>query len=196
MNGKIIMGAGAAGMVLISVCGTVHAVKAAISYAGYYQIKYGSEESAVSQQLDKAEAVHNLYPWNYNLCIWCAEHAYYNRYAGHQEKRDLLAAASKWCDRGLDLNPFKSQLRLLKARLIARESSAEAAEYWREYVRWDFWRPYHHAVLAEFYIDAGKLWEASEELMWLEGSEYYEDLSEKIRNAWRKEMKLNMPEEG
>ncbi len=185
------MGIGAAGMVLMSVCGTVQAVRAAISYAGYYQIKYGAEQTALWQKLDKAEDVYDLYPWNYNLCIWCAEHSYYNRFDDGREQEKLIVSAGKWCDRGLDLNPFKSQLRLLKARLLARESSAEAAEYWREYVQWDFWTPYHHAVLAEFYIDAGKLWEAADELRWLQNSGYYDDISEKIQEAWRKEMQLD-----
>ncbi len=190
MNRNAIMGIGAAGMVLVSVCGTVHAVRTAISYAGYYQIKYGGEQTALWQKLDKAEDVYDLYPWNYNLCIWCAEKAYYNRFEDGREQEELIDSAEKWCERGLDLNKFKSQLRLLKARLLARESSAEAAEYWREYVQWDFWRPYHHAVLAEFYIGAGKLWEAADELRWLQNSEYYDDISEKIREAWRKEMQL------
>ncbi len=193
MNGKTIMGLGAAGIVLLSVCGAVHAVRAAISYAGYWQIKYGCQATALSLKLDKAQSVYDLYSWNYNLCIWCAENAYYNRFDSGEEQEEMVSAARKWCNRGLALNPHKSQLRLLKARLIAMKSAEEAAEYWQKYVRWDFWRPYHHAVLAEFYIEAGKFWEASGELMWLEDSKYHDEVSEKIRKAWRQEMKKGMP---
>ena len=91
-----------------------------------------------------------------------------------------MAAAERWCDRGLKLNPFSSQLQRLKTRLLARTSLPDAIEQWEQYVDWHFWDPYHHAVRVDLHVRAGDVKRARAALIWLENTRYYREAQEKI----------------
>ena len=93
------------------------------------------------------------------------------------------------CNAGLRCNPYNGQLKLIKTRLFEEKSVAEAIAYWRDYVDWEFWRPYNHAVMSELYSEAGNIEKAQDELMWLKGSEYYEETRKFLLKAWGKELR-------
>ena len=106
---------------------------------------------------------------------------------GGRDAAEFERIARHWCDAGLALNPFKSQLRLLKARLLREESPRAAAAFWAEYVDWDYWNPHNHAMLVEFYCDAGLLERAVEPLLLLKGREYEDEARRTFRDAWLRE---------
>ncbi len=176
------------GFLLLLVCcfGVVHAGRAAASFCVYYQTKYGPSDTLPEVVAARCERAHVLYPFNYHFCIWTAEHAWYRRFAeGGAELSGRVDIAHAWCDIGLSLNPWKSQLRLLKTRLLWRDSAEMALQYWRAYVDWDFWNPYHHVVLAELYADTGDFASALRELTWVRGSEQREAVIRRITEAWK-----------
>ena len=97
-----------------------------------------------------------MYPYNYYFCIWTAEKAYYTSFeVDNKEALRRLNIAQRWCNAGLGLNAYNSQLRRLKTHLLEKKSPSEAADYWKKYVEWQFWEPYNHAVLAELYAETG-----------------------------------------
>jgi len=179
-------------LLVLSVYGIFHGIRASLAQAIYHYVKYGAGSKVVEDlraTFRRCQDSFRLYPYGYYLCIWTAEKAYYGRFGPNgKEVPERLEAARLWCERGLELNYYKSQLRRLKTRLLARESLPDAIEYWGKYVDWQFWEPYNHAVLVEMYAEAGDLNNALESLVWVEGSEYYEEASRKFDEAWKKEM--------
>jgi len=174
---------------LLSVAGTIRATNATRSYVAYHRAKYGCSKGNSREVFQLAERADRLYPSNYYLCILASELAYHTYDALDEPERSRrLSAAQFWCDRGLRKNPYKSQLRLLEARLAARESPARAARLWAEYVDWEFWVPHHHAVLVEFLVEAGEFGRAVEELKWTRNSGHHDAAKRAIDEAWRREM--------
>lgn len=179
-----------AGLLLLtlSLCGVVHGTRASLAQAMYHQAKYGSANNDTERIINRCENAHGLYPYNYYFCIWTAEKAYYaGLNSDGTNARRHTAAVRAWCDRGLALNFHKSQLRLLKTRLLENESLAAAIKYWEEYVDWHFWEPYNHAVLAEMYAGAGDFDKAIRSLRWVKGSEHYDKASARLQEAWKRE---------
>ncbi|OVE75826.1 hypothetical protein BVX97_03160 [bacterium E08(2017)] len=182
-------------LLLICIAGIIHGSVAASSHAIYKAVRYRPENEVTRAPLEnsnRAEKSYSLYPYNYYFCIWTAENCWYNRHdddGGEIETRVL--AAERWCDRGLELNSRKSQLRLLKARLMARRDARKAAEYWREYVDWDFWDSFNHAALAELYAAAGDIESAMNQLKWLTKPSDLEYARNEINAAWKREMSGN-----
>ena len=180
----------AAGLLLlvISAVGAVHGVRAGLSQALYRQAKFGAGRDNPRGILRRCAAAHKLYPLNYYACIWAAEQAYYTvgqTRAAESDQR--LLAAQTWCDRGLELNPYRSQLRLLKTRLLARTALPNAIEYWETYVNEHFWEPYNHAVLVDLYARAGRFEDASAALKWVEGSPHYNEARTQLTAAFTQE---------
>lgn len=179
------------GVVLLAVSfyGVVHAARASLAHAMYHQAQYGSARDNPTGIFRRCENAYRLYPYNYYFCIWTAEKAYYTRFdVGKEGTERRLRIARRWCDAGLELNFYKSQLRLLKTRLLERNSVADAIKYWEEYVEWQFWEPYNHAVLVEMHATAGDFSKALTSLTWVEGSKHYAEASGKLRKAWQREM--------
>lgn len=181
-------------LLAVSVYGIFHGARVGLAQAIYHHVKYGSEAGKVENlrsALTRCQHTYRLYPYNYYFCIWMAEKAYYNRFGPDgKESPELLEAARLWCERGLDLNYYRSQLRRLKTRLLAEKSLPEAIKYWEKYIDWQFWEPYNHAVLVEMYAEAGDFSKAAESLAWVEGSRYYDETSEKLHKAWKREKAL------
>lgn len=184
-------------LLILSFAGIVHGSRATAAQIIYKSVRYRDEKQSrrdPEAAERRAHVAYRLYPYNYYFCIWTAENCWYyrNDETGH-EVPERVSLAQKWCNRGLELNERKSQLRLLKARLIARTSPAKGAEYWKEYVDWHFWDRYNHAALVELYADAGNLESAMEELKWVKGSKHYKHASSLLQEAWKREM-MGMPE--
>lgn len=175
----------------VSAYGIVHGTRAGLAQSIYHEVKFAKDAEmhdplAVSMRCNNA---HRLYPHNYFFCIWIAEKAYYNRFGPDgREIQEYLRATQHWCDTGLELNFYNSQLRLLKTRLLKRESVSDAVEYWEKYVDWQFWEPYNHAMLVELYAASGDFGKAMESLTWVKGSRHYSHASRKLHEAWQKEM--------
>ena len=172
----------------ISVVGLWHGARAFAAQTLYYRAKFGADKTNPSAILRLCDNARRLYPFNYYFCIFAAETAFYARPGDTpEEDRTRLADAGRWCDAAMRLNPYRSQVRLLKARLLAVSSPAAAAAFWARYVDWNFWEPNNHAVLAEFYAQAGDFDKAMASLKWAKDSKYYADAEAKVREAWKRE---------
>ena len=177
-------------LLLLSCAGLWHSARAGLSYLVYHHVKftppreYDRPESAAM----RCEAAHRFYPYNYYMCIWIAEKCWYERYdVDGSESAARVSLARRWCDSGVDLNRRKSQLRLLKTRLLARDSVRDAIAQWKDYVDWHFWEPYNHAVLVELYAQEGDYAGAMESLAWVKGSKHYAEAHLALQKAWAKE---------
>lgn len=166
----------------------VHGARAALAQAIYYQSKFGSTADNTRAVIRRCGAAFNLYTYNYNFCSWSAEKAYES--AGEQrgaEQREMLEAAETWCDHGLNLNPYKVNLRYLKTVLIAADSLEKAIQYWKKYVEWDFWNPENHEFLLDLYIESGEYEKAGEELKWLEGTGMRKKAQKRLSKAIKRQ---------
>ncbi|MCK5849630.1 MAG: hypothetical protein KAH23_01850 [Kiritimatiellae bacterium] len=177
---------------VIAVVGIFHGSRAAMAYTIYHDAKfssvgaYGPEAAA-----RRSEDSYGFYAYNYYLCIWIAERCWYERYdSDGNESSRRVDLARVWCDRGLTLNKRKSQLRLLKTRLLARESLDEALVNWEDYVDWHFWEPYNHAVLVRYYAETGDFAGAVRSLKLIKGRKHYAEAHMAIQKAWEKEIAL------
>lgn len=181
--------ASAVSLFIVSVLGVTRAARATAAYALYHNSRYGSGKESVSGILAGCAIAYRYYPYNYYFPILAAESAYYSAPAAvAEEKRRLLGAADYWCDTGLQLNPYKIKLRLLRARIIADENPSDAVEYWQAYVDWHYWEPFNHCVLAELQAQAGDFDEAFRTLDTIKGQNYYEEGLSRVDAYWRKEM--------
>lgn len=176
----------------VSSAAVFHGSRAATAYAVYHHTRYGAAGNYDARQCAvRCDTAHKLYPFNYYFCIWTAERCWYERFdAAGDESFRHVELAGKWCDRGLELNRRKSQLRLLKTRLLARESLEKALSNWEDYVDWHFWCPHNHAVLVDYYSMAGNYEKAVKSLKLLRDTGYYDSARRKVREAWSKEMRM------
>jgi len=175
----------------VSVLGITRGIRASAAYFLYHQARYGSAAEDLSSILAGCATAYRYYPYNYYFAIWAAEHAYYEGEAAEGKEREyLMRTADYWCERGLRLNPYKSQLRMMRARLIGMVSPAEAAEYWADYVDWHYWEPFNHCALAEFYAKAGDFDKAFKAIEVIKGMPYYEEGMKRINEQWRREMAM------
>lgn len=180
-------------LLAVSVLGIVHGIPASTAFVLYYQAKYGSASDNPRGIFRRCDRAFRLYPRNYYFAMFTARTAYCSSYdVDGDEAKQRLETASRWCKIGLKLNPYKRETRLVKARLLARDSVRDAIAYWEEYVDWHFWEPYNHSVLVELHARAGNFVKATESLKWVKGSEYYEKASRKLSLARQEEM-LSQP---
>ena len=178
-------------LLLVSAAGALYSARASLSYMVYHHTKFTPPRAFAGPEgaARRCEVAYRLYPYNYYLCIWIAEKCWYARYdIDGSESGTRLALAAKWCDRGLKLNMRKSQLRLLKTRLLAKGSVHDAIEHWLDYVDWHFWEPYNHAVLVGLYAEAGNYAEAMNSLQWVKGSKHYAEAHLKLQKSWADEI--------
>lgn len=152
-------------ILVMSTAGLWYAGRAAWAARLSYRAQHGFPQPDVEQILDWSQRAFSLYPYNYYLSIFAAETAYYRAGDVREAARtERLRRAQLWCDRGLEQNGYKSQLRRLKTRFLWEESPAEAIGYWEAYTDWHYWEPYNHATLAELYAKAGDFEKAGREL--------------------------------
>jgi len=165
-----------------------HGVRASIASQAYYAAKYGPSKDDVRVVLKLCETTLSYYPWNYHACLLATEKAYVaaGNSTNPREETWLRKQEQIWCDRGLALNHMKSQLRLLKAWALARQSPIEGARYWEEFVDWDYWDEYNHRVLVELYARAGELERADACLDVIVGRAQYREAEDALRVAWER----------
>lgn len=176
---------------VVSVLGITRGIRATAAYFLYHQARYGSAQDNVTGVMANCSTAYRLYPYNYSFAILAAERAYYESSdASGREKSYLLSSADYWCDTGLELNPYKSQLRMLRARLLAKDSPSDAVEYWTAYLGWHYWEPFNHCVMAEFHAMAGDFDEAFRALDVIKGMAHYEDGLKRVNHYWHKEMQM------
>ncbi len=178
-------------LALLALYGIYVAARMAYAQDIYFNVKYGRLKAQPASLLPECERGYRYDDSNYYQAILAADSAYYQRFDAHGvELPARVQAAERWCERGLAMNPYKSQLRLLKARLLERRSPAAAAAYWRKYVEWSFWMPEFHAELAGLYAAAGNYDAALDSLEWTRGSEHYLPTRQKILTIWRRESRM------
>lgn len=186
----------AMGMVLliISVAGVVAGVRAGVAQGLYFQAKYGSARDNPDRIFALCENAYRLYPFNYNFCILAAETAYHTSFnVDRNEAARRRALAERWCSIGLRLNFHRSELRLLKTRLLAPDHLSDAIRYWEAYVDWQFWAPDNHAVLVELYSLSGDFDKALQSLEWVKGTPAYAEANRKLHDAWKQETSSRTP---
>jgi len=174
-----------AALASLSLLGMWHGARAALAFAGYHHARYSSARSAIPREVSvRCSAAYRLYPHNYYFCVWTAEKLYYEGDAAGADAE----AVRVWCDRGLDLNPHKRQLQLLKAHLLAEESPALAVEWWERYLDWQFWEPFNHVAMVHFCAQAGDFAKGREALRWASPSPHYEEARKAFQEAWQREL--------
>lgn len=175
-------------MLIVSMAGLYHGIQVFRAQRLYYEAKYGQSNTDTRKITSLCEQAHRLYPYNYFFYIWAADHAFQK--ASHLkdlERKEMISSVEFLCNAGLLCNPYNGQLKLIKTHLLEERSLADAIAYWRAYVDWEFWRPYNHAVMSELYSKTEDIEKAQDELMWLKGTEYYEDTRKLLLKAWKKE---------
>ena len=169
--------------------GVVGGVRTAIAQVTYFGSKYGAAKDDEQQVLKNCERAFMLYPHNYRFCTWTAEMAWYGRHGEDGiQNAQKRAFAEHWCRHGLSQNPFDRQLWMLEVNLLMDTELKTAIEKLEEHIEWDFWEPYHHAVLAELYSRDGRYGDAIDSLAWVKGSEYERDARQRVREAWKAEL--------
>ncbi len=150
--------------------------------------RYGASSGNVEQVLDRCRRAFVLYPWNYYFSIFAAESAYYSAGDVPADIRAVrLQQAALWCERGLMQNKYRSQLRRLKTRFLWEDSPSEAIAYWEAHTQWQYWEPYNHQTLAEYYALYGEFAKAERELKLIESFSAYEPTRKFIeseKNNW------------
>ena len=178
-------------LVLVGLLGALYSVRAALSLQLYHAVKYGSLSGADASPQAVAEACEDaqtLYPHNYYLSMEVAGRFWPERNVELSEREAALDVVEQWCDLGLAQNPYPWKLRRAKARLLGQESPDAAADYWQEFVDWQFWKPLNLQILVEYYARAGRLAEASELLPLLEGRPGHDKAAAALRRGWAAEM--------
>ncbi len=178
-------------LLVVSVLGITRGLRASAAYLLYHNSRYGSGKGNVRGILSSCSTAYRYYPYNYFFTIWTAQRAYTEGLKSEGEERKyFMSAADYWCERGLNLNPYKGQLRMIRARLLAEQDPASAVEYWQAYVDWHYWEPFNHCALAEFHAMAGDFTEAFKALELIKGMEHYEGGLRRINDHWRREMAM------
>lgn len=178
-------------VLVVSVLGITRGVRASAAYLLYHNSRYGSGNENVRGILSGCATAYRYYPYNYYFTIWAAENAYRQALnAEGREREYFMDAADYWCERGLALNHYKGQLRMIRARLIARDDPAAATDYWQAYVDWHYWEPFNHCALAEFHALAGDFTQAFKALELIKGMDHYEEGLRRINDQWQKEMSM------
>ena len=182
--------AAALGTVLLalSLAGAVYAVGASIAGALSWRAHYGAPKASPEEIAALCGKAFLFYPHNWYFSITAAEATYYGAAEVEGAARaERLRLAQVWCDRGLAQNPYKSQLRRLKTRLLWEESPTRAIAYWEAYTDWHYWEPYNHATLAELYARAGRFDQAERVLVRIAGRPFYAEgrkAVDKERRDW------------
>ena len=179
----------AVSLLIVSVLGVTRGVRATAAYALYHHARYGRGGESVPGILAGCAAAYRYYPYNYYFAMFAAERAYCSlpgTTGDEMARRE--SAADYWCETGLYLNPYKMKLRLIRARLMAKESPSDAVSYWSSYVDWHYWEPLNHCTLAEFHAMAGDFDEAFRTLDTIKGRAYYEEGLKRVNIHWRQEM--------
>jgi len=177
-------------LLVISVLGILHGARAGVAQAIYCRSRYMSPDATPERIAEDCNRAHALYPYNYYFCIWTGENAFHNRgKEGTTRAHNLLSVAEKWAHIGHELNPYNSEIKVLKTDVLSMSSIDAAVALWEPYLDWSFWEPFNHFVMVDLYIKAGRLDEAEEALYWLKDTRYFKDLAERLDAEFHKQLK-------
>ena len=187
-------------MVLILISGfyIFYSVRAGMAQVIYFQTKKkcsladsslqggsGQEVYSLNQLISKCQKADRLYPYNYRLMAWGAEEAFErSQNSIGVERVDYLDFTGMLCDRGLSLNRYMMPMPFIKMQLLCLKSIKEGTEYWEEYVEWDYWNSYNHAVLAGLYAADGKFGEAMQSLQFIKGTVDFAEANKIVQDYW------------
>ena len=175
----------------ISLFYIVYSVRVGAAQAIYFKTKnnqlvpsdFQPENNDIFLQCQKAQ---KLYPYNHLLLSWGAEEAFARSEKSEgAEKIYYIKLAEALCDRGLALNRYLMPLPFIKTQLLCMRSIKDATIYWEEYVEWDYWNSYNHAVLSSLYAADGRFVEAMSSLQLIKGSEDYAEADKMVQKYWK-----------
>lgn len=171
-------------VMLLSLAGIVHGVRAGVAQRLYFEARYGAARNDTEQVLRNCERAWVLYPQNYLFCSVATDSAFVeaDNAPDRAAKRGLLSVSEKWCDYGLALNQYSRDLNLRKAGLLGAGTggAAKAAEYWARYTDWHYWNPANQCILGRIYAWAGDFERAEACARLIAGSGYFAELRQTI----------------
>ncbi len=175
---------------LIGIFGCVYSIRVAKAQRLYFQVEYGTLTNATPTVIESTcTTAYDLYPHNYKLSARASRTLWHLASSSKTEqKQNIVDQVELWCDRGLAENKYDLSLRYRKAELIYLSSASDAADYWKEFVDWQYWSSQNLSFLVRYYARAGRLVEATEILSLLKGHPDYTKASSFLRKAWAKEM--------
>lgn len=168
----------------VSLWSAAYAVRVAVAQTIYHEAKYGPQSRDVDAALRMCRTASSIYRYNYHCAAFAAETAY-NHATEHAPSNQVyyLEMARFWSERAIALNRYLTLTRWIKARLLWRESPADAIRHWADYTAWHFWDHYNHAMLATMCAMAGDVERAEREMILVRGSEYEADTARVIEAA-------------
>ncbi|MBT3193560.1 MAG: hypothetical protein HN341_13500 [Verrucomicrobia bacterium] len=174
------------------ILGTLYSIRAAKAHQRYHAITYGKlAEASTDRMASEWDRAHALYPHNYFLCIKAVEGLWTAAFSdGEIDGSSAMEQFDRWCARGIELNPHHWKLHRAVTLRLAPESPKAAADYWEQFVEWQFWSPRNLCLLVECYARAGRLAEASETLELLEGRETHARAAAALQRAWARELSV------
>ncbi len=144
-----------------------------------YPAKY---DDYIMDQCDKAQ---RLYPYNYRLLAWGADEAFnHSQKVASGDRQEYINVAETLCNNGLSLNRYMMPLPFIKMQLLCLTSIKDGTEYWEQFVEWDYWNSYNHAVLAGLYAAGGKFGKAMQSLQFIKGTEDYAEANKIVQYYW------------
>lgn len=171
---------------LLCLLAAVHGFRAAVAQSLFARVRSGMSSAKVRNMLDVADLSQGLYPYNYGLCVLCADAAFMESLNTTGPDSDsFMKIARTWCDRGLELNPYDRRLVFRKMGILgaAPDTRSSALDMWKQFTDWNFWNPDNHFYLGMMYVMSGELEKAKEEVFWARGSAYYSRLVRSIEEA-------------
>jgi len=171
-------------LAVLAAAGVVYGVRVSMAQVLYHQAKYGVAKNHVDGVLRRVDRIHRLYPMHYLACTLGAATARRESLRNPARKNEMERIAAHWCHISLVLNPYKRQMRLLRARLMSSTDPAGAVAYWDAYRNWSFWSPFNHLAMVELCVKAGDFSRAVDALAWTRGFPEYEKASRMMREAW------------
>lgn len=178
-----------------------YSIRAGMAQIIYYKAKAHSTLPTVNSMSNKAGIKHpaqdnnyiltqcskaqRLYPYNYRLLAWGAEKAFdHSQNTIGADRIEYIHLAETLCNRGLSLNRYMMPLPFIKMQLLCLTSIKEGIKYWEQYVEWDYWNSYNHAVLAGLYAADGEFGKAMQSLQFIKGTEDFAEANKIVQDYW------------
>jgi hypothetical protein len=184
-------------LLVASMVGVVHAARCTVAAQHYFAAVHRRPAPPPATVLKLCGKAYGWYPWNYYFSMAASGLAYRQSETSATNAAAWRGLSTLWCERGLVQNPRKSELVLLKTRLLWPEAPAYALATWSAYTDWNYWEPYNHAVLAELRAEAGDFDLAARELELIRAFPEYRDAAARVdRERTMRAAMLRGDEEG
>jgi hypothetical protein len=175
-------------LLVASLMGGAYGVRVTFAQMLYHRAKFGAPPRSVASSAELCRRAAALYPWNYRFPTGVAQQAWDRRRDDMDYViPDRIDLAREFCAAAIALNPFKGDMRLLEARLIAFDSPSRAVACWEKYVDWHYWSAFNQAMLVKFRAAAGDFAGALRALDLLRGRPWHAHAERALRRAWEAE---------